>query len=108
MVRTLMRLGLTLPIATHDAMKKLSYRRSADAGRAVTLSDLYAEAVAIVAGKIEAGEAVHFPVQPPKSVRPVSLRLPAETVDQINRHAACSSMSAIVAKGAEALLQSEE
>lgn len=108
MVIKLMRVGLTLPIATHDAMRKLSFKRSAEAGKVVTLTDLYSEGVQRLTAKIESGEDVVFPVQPRGSVRRVSLRLPCDVVEALTKHCHLSSQSAIVAKGAQALLQDDE
>lgn len=108
MVIELMRVGLTLPITTHEAMRQLSFKRSAEAGKVVTLSELYSEAVHRIATKIEAGEDIVFPVQPRGSVRQVSLRLPSEVCEVLTKHCHLSTQSAIVAKGAQVLLQDDE
>lgn len=105
MVIELMRVGLTLPIATHEAMRQLSFKRSAKEGKAVTLSDLYSEGIHRLAVKIEAGEDIVYPVQPRGSIRRVSLRLPCEVCAILKKHCHLSSQSAIVAKGAQDLLQ---
>lgn len=107
MVVNLMRLGLSVPISTHDEIKKLSYKRSADAGEAVTISDLYAEGVRKLCSKIDAGEDVIFPVQPRGTVRKISLRLPEDAAELIAKHAHIASNSAIVTKGAQQLIQDE-
>lgn len=107
MAQTLRRLGLTLPIATHDGMKKLCYRRSAEAGEVVTLTDLYAEAIVKLAARIDQGEEIAFVVQPRGTVRRVSLRLPPDVFEIIKKHAPACSQSAIVAKSAQQLLQGE-
>jgi hypothetical protein len=108
MVNELMRVGLTLPISTHEAMRQLSFQRTADAGKVVTLTDLYSEGVHRLTAQIEAGEDIVFPVQPRGSVRRVSLRLPSDVCDLLTKYCHLSSQSAIVAKGAQVLLQSDE
>lgn len=105
MVEGIMRLGLTLPKTTHDAMRQLSFKRSAEAGKMVTVGDLYCEAVRRLHAMIEAGEEMVFPVQPRGSVKPVSLRIPPDIMELVTRHCPLSSQSAIVAKAASVLLQ---
>lgn len=108
MVQDIMRLGLSLPSATHDDMRKLSFRRSAKAERPVTLSELYTEAVTKLAARIEGGEHIVFPVQPRGSVRRMTIRVPAEIVAHIDKYAPSCSKSAVVATAVQHLLQAEE
>lgn len=107
MVQNIMRLGLSLPTAMHDNMRKLSFRRSAEAERAVTLSELYAEAVTQLAALIEGGEHVIFPQNPRGSTSRLTIRVPAEIVAHIDKYAPASSKSAVVATAALRLLQAE-
>lgn len=108
MVNELMRLGITLPMATHDAMRQLSFKRSVEAGKPVTLADVYSEAVKRLGAMIEAGEEVIFPIAPRGSVRRISLRLPPDIMEIITKHCPLSSQSAIVAKAAHHLLQDDK
>ena len=107
MVKTLMRLGLSVPVGLHEDMRKLSFKRTADANTVVTLADLYAEGVQKLAARIEAGETFVYPVQPRGTVKKISLRMPEEIAELIAKHATEASQSAIVVKGAQCLLMDE-
>jgi len=107
-VKESMRLGLTIPIATHEALKRLAFQRSAEAGKAVPLADLYAEGVHRLAAQIDNGETIVFPIEPKGTVKKVTLRLPPATFEVITRLSHMSSQSAIVAKAGWTMLQESE
>lgn len=107
MVKSLMRLGLTVPTGLHEDMRKLSFKRTAEANNVVTLTDVYAEGVKRLVARIEAGENFIYPVQPRGSVKKISLRMPEDIAELIAKHATDASQSAIVVKGAQCLLMEE-